>query len=997
MYWVDSTIVPMLSQDGKQYQYISILRDITVKKINENKLAALRRALDAGSEMILITDAKGCIEYANPELCRATGCAETDLLGKQPEILNSPNADRQSLEDMTATLKQGKAWKGRVLNRRNNPAPTITVPRFHAHNASEYWAEISVTPILDSHRNIVGQVHIRRDISALVAHELAIQIENEDTKAKLAIAGALQNNKSLKDRLEDVLGILFELKAFKLQRKGGVFLKQERSDVLDLYIVRGDFGEAFLRREKQVPLKRWHSRSGAAVSREIIVTDECLHRASNEHRCQGMQPHGHYIVTLSAGDAMLGLLFLYTDPFPVQNEARLTMLAQVGETIALTLLSEQVQNSLKTARDKALQATMAKSEFLANMSHEIRTPMNGVLGMLDLLKETSLSREQWDLLETASNSAEVLLEIINDILDFSKLESGKIEVEIIEFNILDLVEEVCSLIAGRAHAKGLELNCFLPSGLAPYRFGDPMKIRQILTNLIGNAVKFTEQGEVTVTVTEVPNREGEKKLQFQVQDTGIGISPEQQIRLFKPFTQADSSTARRFGGTGLGLTISRTLVELLSGSIEMESALHVGTTFRFILPLPLSQSAETDCLPRDFSGRRVLIVDDNGTNRVILKHHLSHWGLLVKEADSAKTALAELESAARRHLRFDLLLTDLHMPETHGFDLIQTVLAMPLAVELPCILLSSGGPCSETECRKLGIIRALNKPVRQNQLFDAVSAALRAGDRTSITSEHHQQSYYPDYSGKHLLVVEDNKVNQKVIRALLAKFKIEPDLANDGLTALSMLDHRAYELILMDCQMPVLDGYETVRIIRNKEMKSDGMKRLPVVALTAHATPDERDKCIAAGMDDFLSKPIDRAKLERVLARFLGEALSESTGSDESARHDSVPTIEHWDRHATLSSLDGDEKLLAEMISIFREQAPSQLNLLHGALARKDFFALAETSHRIKGMAAHFYAKAVVNRASILEEAARKNGDSDCNRLVSELNDVVEQLVSELR
>ena len=564
-----------------------------------------------------------------------------------------------------------------------------------------------------------------------------------------------------------------------------------------------------------------------AVSRKLIVSDDCC--------CDDRQSHGHYIVPIASGEDILGVLFVFTDAYPVQSESRIAMLKEVGEMMALALLQNQANASLEAARDAALQVAHTKTEFLANMSHEIRTPMNGVLGMLDLLQDTQLSREQWDLIDIAANSAESLLTIINDILDFSKLEAGKIELEQIEFNLPDLVEEVCTLLSSRAHSKGLELNCFLPTNL-PLRWqGDPTRIRQVLTNLIGNAVKFTEQGEVSVKV-RVPKKDDTDAasapgrfaaytpslaiLRFEVVDTGIGITAEAQARLFQAFSQADSSTSRRYGGTGLGLSISKDLVALMNGSIGVESALGQGANFWFTLPLtPVDNDAPAP--QANFSGKRALIVDDNATNRMILTHYLSNWGFTLSEADNGPAALVELEAAVLRNEPYDLLLSDMQMPDMDGFALARAIIEKPAIADTPRILLSSGSIGSQVERLASGFTQSLLKPVRQSQLFDAVIDALQLpGQKTAPVSQ--VKEVLLDYSGKRVLVVEDNKVNQKVILSQLAKFQLKPDLADNGQVALDQLERQAYDLVFMDCQMPVMDGYEATRILREREIAADG-------------------------------------------------------------------------------------------------------------------------------------------------------------------------------
>ena len=868
LYWVDSTITALLGEDGKPRQYLSIRRDITATKENEVKLTVLKHALDACSDMILITNSTGCIQYVNPALCRLTGWSEEALIGQQRNLLDSPNTDPKTLLEMRDKLSQGLPWTGLLLSRRRGMAPICIAGQATPVDALEYWIDVNVSPVLKADGGVSGYVQIQRDVSAQVERKAALKMETADTAARLAISVALQQSQPLKERLVHVLDSLFGLQAFNLQRKGGVFLKAQDEDYLDMFLLQGKFSDEFIRREQRIPLGACLC-GRAAISGELIVSDDCFCDPRHDHQFDGMQPHGHYIVPIGSGGRILGVLFLYTDPYPAQSVSRLNMLTQVGDLIALALLQEQAQSALTTARDAALQSAQAKSEFLTNMSHEIRTPMNGVLGMLDILKDTEMSREQCDLVEIAANSAEALLDIINDILDFSKLEAGKINLEKTPFNLASLVEEVCALQASHAHAKSLELNCFLPVDLPPYWTGDPTRIRQVLTNLIGNAVKFTEQGEVSVYVTPCEDDVG---LRFEVQDTGIGITTETQTRLFQPFIQADSSTARRFGGTGLGLSISKHLIEAMGGVIDMESEPGKGSRFCFNLPL---MSAQQDLKPAsfvDFSGKRALLVDDNATNRTILEHYLKHWGIVTHSVDSGSAALVALLSASTDNNPYDLLLLDLHMPIMDGLALTRTILEIPAIAATPRLLLSSGGLGNEAEHKLLGITQSLQKPVRQMQLFDAIANALRLPDQLSKPydnkAKNQVKDVFPDYSSKRVLIAEDNRVNQKVVQALLARFQLKPDMANNGLEALELLANKSYDLVLIDCQMPVMDGYEATRLLRDREMASHS-PRTPVVALTAHATTEAREICLAAGMDDYLSKPINRNSLTELLTRWL--------------------------------------------------------------------------------------------------------------------------------
>ncbi|NOT13953.1 MAG: response regulator [Methylococcaceae bacterium] len=993
-YWVDNTIMPLLNNVGKPRQYISVRRDITTQKNNELKLIALRRAVDASSDMVVLTDGKGYMQYVNSALCKFTGWSESELLDQHVNILDNPDEDQNSFNNMKNALKKNESWFGRISMRRR-----IQVTSEHTHQEfahfQNFWAELCVTPILDKDNMLFGYVQIQRDVSAQIAREAIVQIEKQDSIARINITEVLQQIKPMEQRFIQALKLLLDLNGFNGKRKGGVLLKIDGEDYLDTFVLQGDFDEAFLLRLHHMPVDGYLCGS-TRLSVEQLVFDICCCGPDNDGALGDQeQRHGHYLVPLLYGGEYLGVLFLFTDHDPQETDTRNTMLIQVGEMMALALLQEKAKVSLETSRDAAVQAARTKSEFLANMSHEIRTPMNGVLGMLDLLKDTELSHEQTDLLETAAHSAESLLTIINDILDYSKLEADKIELEKFEFDLPVLVEEVCTLMATRAHAKDLEVNCFIPANLPQRWLGDPTRIRQVLTNLIGNAVKFTQKGEVSVSISVMESNEDSAALRFDIRDTGIGIALETQLRLFQPFSQADSSTSRCFGGTGLGLSISRDLVKLMGGAIGLDSVLGQGTNFWFTLPLtPLYNIVQTQ--PPDLCGQRVLVVDDNATNRIILEHYLLNWGLTVVQVDNAASALDELLSATARGEPYSLLISDLHMPQMDGYALMRAINENPAIASIPRLLLSSGRLSSEAERKAMRISQSLLKPVRRVHLYDAINNALKANNRVLQYIEK-QTNVLPDYANKRVLIAEDNKVNQKVITALLTRLHIYPDIVENGQEVLNRLQQDSYDLILMDCQMPVMDGYETTQQVRVLEI-SQNLAHIPIVALTAHAATDERQRCLSAGMDDFLAKPIVRDKLLALLSRWLGNADAQSATEQESEIQEEIAPI-IWDEAEVLKNLDNDDELLTEIIALFLDEVPKKLVALDEATSAQhtDLKLVSDIAHALKGMVGHFCIKPIMNVTEKLEEAARNNNLADIAELTHELMGSMKNLLENLR
>jgi PAS domain S-box-containing protein len=892
-----------------------------------------RAIFEAALDCMLIIDQDGNIIEFNPAAQKTFGWKREEAVGHEMATLLMPPGARQrhrSLLNRGRAARPGGAFVGRRFEQ-----------RLVRKSGEVFIAEVALQPI--PLKGSTGFTVMLRDITE-------------------------------RKRAED-----------ELRRSNARFKSLVNSQIIGILIARDDglireANNAFLaivghsRRELTAGRLRW----------DALTPPEC--HARDEEALAELREHGQclpYEKEYIRKDGTRVPVLIGATPLDTRRTEFLCFVLDITS-------QKQAEAELKSAKEAADAANQAKSAFLANMSHEIRTPLNGIIGMTELVLDTQLTPTQREYLLMVLESGESLLRVINDVLDFSKIEAGKLRFERTRFALRESLGDTMKSFAVRAHHKGLELACRIRPDVPDSLWGDVGRLRQVLVNLVGNAIKFTEQGEVVLDVScESEPTASDARLRFTIRDTGVGIPADKVQTIFLPFEQADTSTTRRFGGTGLGLSISTRLVELMGGRIAVESVLGQGSKFQFtarfdLAPVPTEKEGRH---PRELQGLRALVVDDNATNRRILEEMLRSWHLNPTIVASAAEALDALHAADESGRKFDLVLTDAHMPDMDGFMLADAIRRDSQLDSTVLMMLTSGDqPDDLARCDTLRISSYLVKPVKQSELFNAVARAVHA----PLALDPHPTTGTPESVPTrplHVLLAEDSDLNQRLAVGLLRKWKHTVEVVGNGREAVAAWSRGQFDVILMDVQMPEVDGLEATRLIRSKEALRGG--HVPIIALTAHALAGDRERCLAAGMDGYVAKPIRARELQAALEPF---AITDApiTATSTSGR----PDIIDWG--AAMQSVQGDEELLWDVLDAFIQEGPQLVSAIDAAMVGEDAPELRRTAHTLKGSLRTIGAAPLAEHAEAIEMEAKAGRISDRQAFQQQLAPAVVKLVEAL-
>ncbi len=936
---------PLFDENQKRIGSFAMVTDITERKRAESEHRKLFAAIESSMVSVVITNAQGTIEYVNPKFCDVTGYTAEEAIGQNPKILNAGIHPPEFYKKMWETLSAGKEWSGEICNKKKS--------------GELYWEWASISPIPGPDGNTTNFVAVKQDITKQKEAEEKIRESQEFLEGIIDNSPALIFSKHLDGRYLIVNRQWCE----RLDLS-----KENTIGKTDHDLFPKDIADRFRENDHEVIEKG-----------EPLEYEEAVIQDGTEHT-------------------------YFSVKFPIFGPENKPY-AVCGISTDITE-RKRMEDALVDARLEADAANKAKSDFLATMSHEIRTPMNAIIGMTHLCMQTDLTGKQEDYLTKIKNASHSLLGIINDILDFSKIEAGKLDMESIEFNLDETLNNLSTIISTKAEEKGLEILFDTAPDVPHDLVGDPLRLGQVLTNLTNNSIKFTEKGEIIVS-TELIERDSEKThLRFTVRDSGIGMTREQAAKLFRPFTQADTSTTRKYGGTGLGLTICKRLVNMMGGDISVDSEPGVGSTFTFtaVFGRPKGKKEKRLITPVNMQGLRVLVVDDNAESRNILQSMLESFSFNVSVASSGPEGLAELEAADRDH-PYDLVLMDWKMPGMNGIEASKKIKAEEDLEKIPTIIMVTAYGREEVmqQAEEIGLDGFLVKPLTPSTLFDEIVGVFAKDTAAKTAKVVAQRPAAAGHAirGARILLVEDNEINQQVAQEILESAGTTVTIANDGREGVEKVKTAEFDCVLMDCQMPEMDGYEATRAIRQDPQFAS----LPIIAMTANAMSGDREKCFNAGMNDHVAKPIDVEDLFSAMAKWidstkLPETADEEipTAAGETSEEVSLPDrLPGLDVQSGLARMGGNPKSYMKLLSKFRDSQSDASREIKEKLDSDDLETAERLAHTLKGVSGNIGATDLQAAALDLETAIKDKNKEAYEGLLSNVSDAMNEVISSIQ